>query len=683
MRQQSADAINENLLSIFNFPYNNNRTTMLKLKEQSCKTTADTINTLNNSDAFDKTSDAAFEQNTYSAEEADGFVEVRIVRNSTVKKGIIWIETSFLETNNSASAGDIRSYSGPLVFQEGRNTASLFLQVKLDTKVEENEVFAVQIKELSSQSNRRKRMVQTIEEEEEEEKKMEEEEDEEVTGQDGSSGKLPTTMIDIHNTPPCNLPGHWPLNLNGLTECLSFSLWSESLLNKDNPLKHEVFNRIGRSEYRSKKYSLMYVQATQPGAWGKPAVKEHWQLSEVSGNIPKKLLQLRHIENKWKWIIGDDITKVLENQGQLFAFESCNTEQPCHNHEKSFCKKLLISNAGMCKPCNYESGDENVQNERCGHLRSICLSGRCIVEARNTPYKFIGIENNAGVNFWTDGRPETAFANKPITYYKLNVGNSEPINGDRCNVQNNQFGPLNTIPPVPDNELEDSKLLTRAAMKLLDRLVNNEWQDFKRQCIAIAKVISSDTEEVHLVIAGNLDGTFLGQARTRQDIEKDILHILFNEEKIEFPRSVRVLNSQEQTAGGPPGSGFSHKHAEMQILKHCQQAHMKIVSLHVTKPPCCACNRKLDYALTKVDNVIDAPFENPQIPRVFSGPGSTTCRTTPQNAQNNPCGHQFILPPSIVWWKNPWIAGSGPLLFPQPDVTLIYPRTYNTNLVQD
>ena len=136
MRHQSAEAINENLLSIFNFPYNNNRSTMLKLKEQSYKTTADTIKALKNSEAFDKTSDAAFEHNMYSAEEADGFVEVSIVRNSTVKKGIIWIDTSFQTTNNSASAGDIRSYSGPLVFQEGRNTASLFLQVKLDTKVE-------------------------------------------------------------------------------------------------------------------------------------------------------------------------------------------------------------------------------------------------------------------------------------------------------------------------------------------------------------------------------------------------------------------------------------------------------------------------------------------------------------------------------------------------------------------
>ena len=173
-------------------------------------------------------------------------------------------------------------------------------------------------------------------------------------------------------------------------------------------------------------------------------------------------------------------------------------------------------------------------------------------------------------------------------------------------------------------------------MKMLDHLVNNKWADFKRQCIAIAKVKATDTEEVHLVIAGNLDGTFLDRG-DGQNIEKDILHILFNEEKVEFPRSVKVFNSQEQTAGGEKGSGFSLKHAEMQVLKHCRNKNMRIVSLHVTKPPCCACNKKLDLHMTQADRAFDAPFVDPNLPRVFSGPGSKTYGTTPQNAQNNPC----------------------------------------------
>ena len=381
------------------------------------------------------------------------------------------------------------------------------------------------------------------------------------------------------------------------------------------------------------------------------------------------MLQLRLLEGEWKWIEGSDI-KGLPEKSQFSVYETCDTPEHCKSHTKSFCKKREISEAGTCKACNDQNVNQNEQNMRCKHIpkpANICLIGKCTVMVRNTPYNFI--ENNNGGNSWSHQGPGSDFADKPITYYKLNVGNEEPLYYDRCNV-NNQNQPIrNTIPLVPNNELEDSKPLTRAAMKMLDRLVSNNWADFKRQCIAIAKVKASETEEVHLIIAGNLDGTFLGQARTQQDIEKDMLHILFNEEKIEFPRSVKVLNSQEQTAGGPPESGFSHKHAEMQILKHCQKTNMKIVSLHVTKPPCCACNKKLDLAMTEIDRSITAPFVDPQIPRVFSGPSSTTCGTRQGHTQNNPCGHQFFLPGR--GWKDPWIER----LFKEPEFTVIYPRT--------
>ena len=115
--------------------------------------------------------------------------------------------------------------------------------MKIDTIVEEREVLSVQIKELPSRSNRRKQS--------EEEEKMDQEEDD--TKEEGSQAHSPTTAINIENTPPCNIPGNWLLRLRELQACSSFSLWSESVLNEDNPPKHEVFTMRGPSLYQSKK----------------------------------------------------------------------------------------------------------------------------------------------------------------------------------------------------------------------------------------------------------------------------------------------------------------------------------------------------------------------------------------------------------------------------------------------
>ena len=67
------------------------------------------------------------------------------------------------------------------------------------------------------------------------------------------------------------------------------------------------------------------------------------------------------------------------------------------------------------------------------------------------------------------------------TYYKLIVGNAELPYSYRCIVNNKNFDLTNTKPPTPDNELEEFRPSTRAAIKMLDRLVSNDWADFNRE----------------------------------------------------------------------------------------------------------------------------------------------------------------------------------------------------------
>ena len=147
MKPNVAESRKQTLLSIFNFLYNSEATieNLDFHDSDNCKSIEETKNTMNN---LFELSDAFFTKELFTGTEEEGFIKFLISREPSRRLGIAFVNTQFKVSeisNPVISIYDIVPYNGLVTFPSNTATASFFITIIKDQKIEPDERFEVSL----------------------------------------------------------------------------------------------------------------------------------------------------------------------------------------------------------------------------------------------------------------------------------------------------------------------------------------------------------------------------------------------------------------------------------------------------------------------------------------------------------------------------------------------------------
>ena len=119
----------EALQAIFNFPYNSGRKINLNNFKQ-CKSEEETEKAIAISNMFDVNPNCEFQTTQETVLESEGFAKAILLGNTTIKKAIISVKTSFLNGDGAVEEGYIV-----------KKSTEVFVMIKSDNVKEEEEKF--------------------------------------------------------------------------------------------------------------------------------------------------------------------------------------------------------------------------------------------------------------------------------------------------------------------------------------------------------------------------------------------------------------------------------------------------------------------------------------------------------------------------------------------------------------
>jgi hypothetical protein len=168
MSNETAHSRKQELTSIFNFGYNENRIIAISVWK-ICQTPDDTLNSITKSSLFNINSDIYFKEDKQIVSEKDGFTKIVILKKSTSCQKALGFVTTDFPANGApcvpASEDDIVTLSNFVVFKEGEKETEVVVRVKKDIEIEGTECFTVQVKNVTEMQNRKRRKRSTKEEE--------------------------------------------------------------------------------------------------------------------------------------------------------------------------------------------------------------------------------------------------------------------------------------------------------------------------------------------------------------------------------------------------------------------------------------------------------------------------------------------------------------------------------------
>ena len=161
MKNETAYSQMEQLTSLFNFVTNSERKRELDTtKWKFCLTKQETLEAIAETDIIDTGSEVAFKQSDFRGSELDEFAKLVLVRKTSTKKTVVFVETDFsspVSGCSQSSTDDIVPLFSPAVFEKSETEATVYIRMKQDVEDENEECVQLKITAPASKKGRRKR----------------------------------------------------------------------------------------------------------------------------------------------------------------------------------------------------------------------------------------------------------------------------------------------------------------------------------------------------------------------------------------------------------------------------------------------------------------------------------------------------------------------------------------------